>query len=403
MEEFSSQEEAPACILNLHEVPGGAKAFELIAKFCYGVKIEINASNIVSLRCAAEYLQMNEDFGEGNLISQTEAFLNEVLSSWGDSLKALETIEEELVQPHAEELHVVSRCIDSLAMKASSDPTMFGWPLSERNEVKSPKGTVLWNGISSETRPQHVGDDWWFEDVSVLSLPLFKRVVVAIEARGVKPETISSSLLYYARKYLPLMNSQSSLTDVSYINPTATISEADQRTLLEEIVGLLPNKKGVTSSKCLLRLLRIAMILHANPSCRENLEKRVGNQLEQALLVDLLIPNMGYSVETLYDIDCIQRILDHFMLVHHPAVEPSSSPCIVEEGQLMATSDSLTPLTMVANLVDGYLAEVAVDVNLKLPKFQALAAVMPDYARPLDDGIYNAIDVYLKVSIFFST
>ncbi|KAF8397701.1 hypothetical protein HHK36_016623 [Tetracentron sinense] len=28
--------------------------------------------------CAAEYLQMNEDYGEGNLISQTEDFLNEV-------------------------------------------------------------------------------------------------------------------------------------------------------------------------------------------------------------------------------------------------------------------------------------------------------------------------------------
>ncbi|KAK2658067.1 hypothetical protein Ddye_011119 [Dipteronia dyeriana] len=48
-------------------------------------------------------------------------------------------------------------------------------------------------------------------------------------------------------------------------------------------------------------------------------------------------------------------------------------------------SDSLTPMTMVAALVDGYLAEVAPDVNLKLPKFEALAAAIPDYARPLDD------------------
>jgi hypothetical protein len=34
-----------------------------------------------------------------------------------------------------------------------------------------------------------------------------------------------------------------------------------------------------------------------------------------------------------------------------------------------------------------------------LPKFQALAASIPDYARPLDDGLYHAIDVYLKVSM----
>ncbi|OMO70998.1 hypothetical protein COLO4_28416 [Corchorus olitorius] len=104
---------------------------------------------------------------------------------------------------------------------------------------------------------------------------------------------------------------------------------------------------------------------------------------------------MGYSVETLYDIDCVQRILDHFVLVDHEAVE-SSSNYIVDEGQLMGGSQPLTPMTMVANLVDGYLAEVAADVNLKLPKFQSLAAVIPDYARLLDDGIYRAIDIYLK-------
>jgi hypothetical protein len=41
---------------------------------------------------------------------------------------------------------------------------------------------------------------------------------------------------------------------------------------------------------------------------------------------------------------------------------------------------------MVAKLMDGFLAEVVPDTNLKLPKFQALAAVVPDYARPVDDS-----------------
>ncbi|POO01675.1 Voltage dependent potassium channel [Trema orientale] len=398
IEEFNNgREEAgsASCVLELHDLPGGAKAFELIAKFCYGVKTELSASNVVSLRCAAEYLQMTEDFGEGNLISQTESLLNEVFSNWGDSIKALETCEE--VQTTAEDLHIVSRLIDSLAMKACADPSLFNWPTTDQNDVKiSPKNAALWNGICSDTKPLPLGDDWWFDDVSFLSFPLYKRLILAVEARGMKPETIASSVIYYAKKYLPLMNTQTSLNDFNYVNNSGTnISESEQRTLLEEIVGILPYKKGVTSSKCLLRLLRVAMILHVSPSCRENLEKRVGTQLDQALLVDLLIPNMGYSVETLYDIECVQRILDHFMTV---SVE-SSSPCIVEEGQVVTTennNDTLAPMTMVANLVDGYLAEVAVDVNMKLPKFQALASVIPDYVRPLDDGIYNAIDVYLK-------
>ncbi|KAG5115954.1 hypothetical protein JHK84_042067 [Glycine max] len=291
------------------------KIFEDITRFCYGVKLEITSLNVVSLRCAAEYLQMTENYGEGNLVAQTEAFLNEIFSNWPDSIKALETCEE--VQLFAEDLHIVSRCIDSLAMKACSDPNLFNWPVPGRNcKQNQADHHAMWNGISSEKPSQR---------------------------------------------------------------------DADQRALLEEIVELLPNKRWVTSSKHLLRLLRTAMILSASLSCKENLEKRVGAKLDQATLVDLLIPNMGYSVATLYDIDCIQRILDHIMSIYQPA-SVSATPCIFEQGALIAGADALTPMTMVANLVDGYLAEVVSDTNLNLTKFQAL-----------DDGIYHAIDVYLKM------
>uniref|UniRef100_A0A0A8Y371 NPH3 domain-containing protein n=1 Tax=Arundo donax TaxID=35708 RepID=A0A0A8Y371_ARUDO len=180
-------------------------------------------------------------------------------------------------------------------------------------------------------------------------------------------------------------------------------SEGDQRYFLEEIVALLPTKKGVASTKFLLGMLRTAMLLHASPLCRENLERRIGAQLEDASLDDLLVPNLGYTVETLYDIDCVQRILDYFMSSTDGIGTGYTSPAVAEEGggslgapQGGTPSSSLSPITMVAKLMDGYLLEVAPDTNLKLPKFQALAAVVPDYARPVDDGIYRAIDIYLK-------
>ncbi|KAF6166252.1 hypothetical protein GIB67_031036, partial [Kingdonia uniflora] len=395
IEEFTS-EDGSNCVLHLHDLPGGAKAFELVAKFCYGDRIELTSNNVVSLRCAAEYLQMTEICDEGNLIKQTEDFLDGVFSNWVDSIKALETCEE--VLSYAEEIHIVSRCIDSLAMKACTDPSLFGWPVSGNNNMQSPGGTVFWNGISTGSKPRNLGENWWFEDVSFLSLPLYKRIILAVESRGMNPEIIAGSLMFHAKKYLP---GHASFKDsMKRVNSGSTISspsQRDQRVLLEEIVGLLPNKKIVTLTKFLLRLLRTAIILNASVSCKENLEKRVGAQLECATVDDLLIPNTGYSVETLYDIDCVQRILDHFMTMNQAAAG-FSSPCIVEEGQLLdgSGSPSLTPITMVAKLVDGYLAEVAPDVNLKLPKFQSLGAVIPEHARPLDDGIYRAIDIYLK-------
>ncbi|KAL8531681.1 hypothetical protein ACS0TY_008322 [Phlomoides rotata] len=370
------------CVLPLNQLPGGAKAFELVAKFCYGVKIELTSMNIVSIKCAAEYLQMTEEYGEGNLIAQTEGFLNEVFSNWTDTIKALETCEE--VLPHAEELHIISRCIHSVAAKACADHNVSG---------------CSWNGIctgSGLKTQSSLNDDWWYEDVSFLSLPLYKRLIQAVEAAGMRTENVAGALVFYAKKYIPQMNRQSSFKN---LNPGATISiptEADQGSLLEEIVELLPAQKGVIHTRFLLRLLRTAMVLHASQACRENLERRVGLQLDQSSLEDLLVPNLGYSVETLYDIDCFQRILDHFISIDQAAASTAASPCIVEESQLMDDAHCLSSLAMVANLVDSYLAQVAPDANLKFPKFQSLAAAIPDYARPHSDGIYRAIDIYLK-------
>ncbi|CAN6867194.1 unnamed protein product [Brassica oleracea var. botrytis] len=373
--EESSNDDGSACVLTLDEIPGGGKTFELITKFCYGVKIELTALNVVALRCAADYLEMTDSYGEGNLVGTTETFLNEVFGNWTDSIKALQTCEE--VTDQAEDLNIISRCIDSLASKACADPSLLG---KKKNEDE----THLWNGISML---QPNGEDWWFDDASLLILPLFKRLITAIKSRGMKHECIAMAVMYYTRKHIPLMNREA-------IETTTSPSEAEQKTTLEEIVELLPTKKGVNPTKFLLRLLQTAMVLHASQSSKEDLETRIGNQLDQAALVDLLIPNVGYS-ETLYDVECVLRMIEQYVSSTEQAgVVPSPS---ITEGDLVKDGDDLlTPTTLVATLVDGYLAEVAPDVNLKLTKFEAIAAAIPDYARPLDDGVYHAIDVYLK-------
>ncbi|XVE78944.1 hypothetical protein DITRI_Ditri14bG0018700 [Diplodiscus trichospermus] len=395
----ASEKGEEKCSICLPDIPGGAKTFELVAKFCYGVKLELTASNVVYLRCAAERLEMTEEYGEGNLITQTENFLNQVvLRNWKDSLRALQTCDD--ILSHADELHITKRCIESLAMKASTDPNLFGWPIMEHGgPMQSPGGSVLWNGISTGAKPKNTSSDWWYEDASTLSLPLYKRLIAVMESRGIRPEIIAGSLTFYARKYLPGLNRRQGANDSNSSARLAPValgappSEEDQKLLLEEIDRLLPIQKGLVPTKFLFGLLRTAMILRASPSCISNLEKMIGMQLDQATLEDLLMPNFSYSMETLYNVDCVQRILEHFLAMDQ--ITGGASPCSVDDGQIIG-SPSLTPITMVAKLIDGYLAEVAPDINLKLPKFQALAASVPDYARPLDDGLYRAIDIYLK-------
>ncbi|XP_048546600.1 BTB/POZ domain-containing protein At1g30440-like [Triticum urartu] len=386
-----------SCAIDLSDIPGGAKAFELAARFCYGVKFELTSSNVVHLRCASEYLEMAEEIAEGNLIAQTENFLTQtVLKSWKDSIKALHTCDD--VIDLAEKLQVVKKCIDSVATKSSTDPDVFGWPVAQYGgPTQSPGGSFLWNGISTGARPRNCSSDWWYDDVSCLSLPLYKKVISAMEYRGVNQDIIVGSLNHYAKRRLPGLNRRKSISDVSNCLSVSTLttmpSEEEQRYLLDEIDRLLPFQRGVTSCKLLFGLLRTAIFLKASSSCMSNLERRIGLQLDKATLEDLLITNMSESIEMLYDVDCVHRILDHFLAMDQET--GGASPGIGEDGHLLA-SPSLLPITMVAKLIDGYLAEVAPDANLKLPKFVSLAAAIPDYARPIDDGLYRAVDIYLK-------
>ncbi|KAK9061265.1 hypothetical protein SSX86_018445 [Deinandra increscens subsp. villosa] len=383
----------------LHNLPGGPEIFLLIAKFCYGVKLEVNSTNVVPLRCASEYLQMTEEYGEGNLISYTENCFSEVLDTWIDTLKALESCEE--VVEFAEELNIVSRCIDSLALKACTfDKDLLSWNGIEPKD--NPFATVIWNGIQTASTNQ----DWWYDDVSKLRLPLYRRFILAAESRNLDQDRIAGSLMFYAKKHLPLLGRESTFSNGN-LSSSSIYSNSDQKILLEEIVDLLPSQKQVVPTKLLLRLLRTSMILHCSPLCIGNLERRIGLQLDQASIEDILIPNMGYSSETLYEIDCVQRILDHFMVVDQDQdgseITESSFNGDNDDGdELIGNSHALTPMTMVANLIDNYLAEVASDVNLKLEKFQSLAATVPDYARPMDDGMYRAVDIYLKAHPWLS-
>ncbi|MFS7976865.1 putative NPH3 domain-containing protein [Helianthus anomalus] len=54
---------------------------------------------------------------------------------------------------------------------------------------------------------------------------------------------------------------------------------------------------------------------------------------------------------------------------------------------------------LVGKLIDGYLSEIALDSNLKPVKFLELAFALPEQARVYDDGLYRAVDVYIKEEI----
>ncbi|KAF7022811.1 hypothetical protein CFC21_035455, partial [Triticum aestivum] len=358
-----SMEDGKSYRITFPDFPGGPGTFEAAAKFCYGVRVELTPWNVAPLRCAAEYLEMTEEHSEDNLAARAEAYLSQsVLRHPGEATKALKSCEDLL--PHAEELGIVARCVEAIAARSSA---------TSRS---------------------------WFGDLAVLGLHMYKRVMAAMAAReDVRTEALEGCLVSYAKATLPGLS-----RSMRWRRASAPVSsEVEQRDLLEAVVASLPADKGsgsVVTAKFLFALLRTAHILRASDAARAAIERKAATQLEQATVEDVLIPSYSGAAETLYDVDCVERVVRHFLAEEEVGEdEASSSAAITEEeaaARTTASRPSAVAMTQVGKLVDNYLAEVASDANLKPAKFCELALAMPDHARIYDDGVYRAVDIYLK-------
>ena len=82
----------------------------------------------------------------------------------------------------------------------------------------------------------------------------------------------------------------------------------------------------------------------------------------------------------MHDIEVVQRIVEYFLM--HEQQEQQQK----------------TGKIAVSKLLDNYLSEIAGDPKLSITKFHVMAELLPENARTCDDGLYRAIDTYLKVT-----
>jgi hypothetical protein len=108
----------------------------------------------------------------GNLIMKTENYLNSVVvGSWKDSIYVLKTCSD--LKPWAEDLQIV-RCCESMAWKASIDPHGIRWSFSS-------KARALQDAVGAVALR-----DWWFNDVSTLSIDIFSKLISVVNLKGMQ-------------------------------------------------------------------------------------------------------------------------------------------------------------------------------------------------------------------------
>lgn len=212
--------------------------------------------------------------------------------------------------------------------------------------------------------------------------------------------SLASVLSHYAARWLPDAAS-SSPSSGRFLPPpeSPTAAWLKKRLLLESLVAALPpddgddgaSKSDGITCDFLLRLLRAGSTVGADAALLGDLEARAARRLDQASLGAVMIPAFGglargggplaTCAPTLLDVPLVLRLVRGFL----------------REGA-KAGGGGAGAAARVARLVDAYLAEAALEAGLRPAEFEELARAVPAHARAADDGLYRAVDTYLKVS-----
>ncbi|KAK1413393.1 hypothetical protein QVD17_35165 [Tagetes erecta] len=361
------------------DIPTTPPMFEIIARFCYGLKVDFTPENIIPLSCLACYLGMTDSHSPHNLLNQSLSFFkHKVIKGWNESLRSLMAVDDPVIFQQAIKLGMIDDCVDSIIKKALDNPLLLGKPIKNpvlddedddqgyNGNVHKPNGKRKLIVLDRKSKKL---------SLATLDLRFYEPIICKMIQCKLGSNYIASNLYQYAKRWV--------FFEPKETDEETSSSEGDssnsKRVAIEAIERLLPHDQGILPSALLSEMLQYAMVLDANVSCREGFELRIGRQLDLATVNDLLIPAQGYTKDEKYDSECVRRILKHFYKNFN------------EHNQ--------TALDTVAELVVGFLREVAKDVDLKKDSFISLAdmslAALEGTPRTSDE-IYEAIDIYIN-------
>ncbi|KAK3127302.1 hypothetical protein QOZ80_7AG0571150 [Eleusine coracana subsp. coracana] len=362
--------------LVLHGFPGGAEAFELVARFCYagGGAPVVTSANACALRCAAEFLDMAP-----SLAQLTEKALDEMPHwPWHAVVDAARQCERLI--PLSDATGAFDRAASALACHVAAatvpPPISIGGAGGDATPTSSSPESAAFR-FSCDTKSSGGGGrgTWWFDDLAAALGPAaVARVARALAARsaGADHHAVVARFLFYYLK-----------CRVAAAGATAE----EKRAVIEAAVDAMALlDRGAVSCKGLFGVLRISTPLYLSDACRDRLVAMIGRKLDHATLDNLLVPAAPPSGPgtSLYDVGLVLRFVEAFLNSGGGGGDEPTTP-------------SPARMKKVGRLVDLYMAEVAPDPSLGPARFVDLATALPAAARDSHDAMYRAIDVYFQV------
>ncbi|OMO62546.1 hypothetical protein COLO4_33029 [Corchorus olitorius] len=360
------------------DFPGGPETFEMIALFIYGSTTLVDPFNVAALRCAAEFLEMTEEYSIGNLCERFDLYLNQVvLQSWDDTLIVLQKCQ--MLLPWSEELLIVSRCIESLAFMACMEILD---PERRRDQPVVTLEALAGEAWSCETVKAIASKDLWIKDLIALPFGFFRRIIGSLRRQGMKEKYVSPIIVFYANKWV-----LSKKTRQYWENSGEKVADSDTSNkvsvILQGILDLLPI--GEKASRAIpvgfyFALLSRSLEFGLRNDSKMKLQDQIAAMLHFAQVEDFLLPQIGTeSFSSSLELATMKSIFStyaSFNMDTNPT--PSASNSIVSE------------------LWDTYLAQIASDPEMEPNMFMELVELLPISCRQSHDQLYRAMNSFLQ-------
>ena len=252
----------------LRELPGGAEAFELMTRFCYGNgRIQLTPTNTCLLHCAAHFMEMTGDSSSPSLIKETEKSLEGVSDwMWSEVVHSLKQCQD-FIQI-ASFSGVLDKLMDSLVGRIAT--TADASPTDSSPESAGFRFSFDTRSTLSAKTGHH--RTWWFEDLAGLDLQIIEKAVKIMISRNLDHGHISRFLFYYLKVSL------------------ANASHEEKKNVTEAAVNLLYSlDRSSVPCKSLFGVLRVSSSQNLSKWCRGRLEKMIGVQIDQVILDNLLV------------------------------------------------------------------------------------------------------------------
>lgn len=189
----SSSDDFSNSAIEIDDFPGGVNGFELISRFCYNrAQIDITVSNVALLHCCAVFLGMTEEVAAGNLILQTENFLDGIFYwSWSDILLCLRSCESFFA--FADSSGLLQKLVCALLAKIAQNSNASLVTPSSSSSSSSPDNASGNSRLSTKL--------WWFDDMSLLPARIIEKVVQGMGSYGSSNNSLilTRFLLHYLK------------------------------------------------------------------------------------------------------------------------------------------------------------------------------------------------------------